>query len=380
MTMSEITNKDAFYAAFPPVSKAEWLEQIQQDLKGADFEEKLMWKTVEGFDVQPFYHPEDQEGKEAIQFSFKPGDWAMRQNYTINFAPEAAEKLEALQKQDFNQIGFVLEDVQAIHQLLPLAQGATAKGIGVILSAPEDRDGLVNALKAKITAGEWDGDNLFAIEADWASMMTSTKLSLIELSKHFSGKTFFIDGHRIHFRSLSAWQEVATILANIDEMLEETSSELSAREVFEHLTITVAVGPDYFMEMAKIRALRMLVANLFHLYDPEIKNPDQVYIHALNSEKHRNEEDPDRNLLQSTTEAMSALSAGVQSLSLDTQDQTKERSLVFFERITRNIQLLLKHESHFGKVQAPVAGAYYVEELTEQIARQAWESFKNAIA
>lgn len=378
--MSEITNKEAFYAAFPPVSKATWLEQIQKDLKGADFEERLVWQTPEGFPVQPFYHPEDQEGKEIIQFSFSPGQWAMRQNYEIPMGPDAVEKLKALQKQDFHQIGFELREARIIHQLLPLAQAATAGGIGVILRTPDDRDGMVNILKGKIAAGEWTAGNLFAIEADWASMMTSTKQSLIELSKHFSGKTFFIDGHRIHMRSLAAWQEVATILANLDEMLEETSSALTVREVFDHLTITVAVGPDYFMEMAKIRALRMLVANVFHLYDPDMEHPDQVYVHAINSEKHRNAEDPDRNLLQNTTEAMSALSAGVQSLSLDTQDQTKERSLAFFERINRNIQLLLKHESHFGKVQAPVAGAYYVEELTGQIARKAWDAFKNAIA
>lgn len=373
--MSENTNKEPLFAEFPAVSKAQWLELIQKDLKGADFHDTLVWDTPEGFAVQPVYTAEDVH--ETVQFSFATNEWAMRQNYLVFSVEEARQKLEALVKQDFTQAGLVLDNPQLIHHLGELAFLGAEMGVSLFLSAPSHRNELAMAFAQWIRNNPDGSEHIAGIETDWAHLHTDAKLALAELVPKYGGTLFYIDGHLIHQEAGNNTEELSRLLMRFDEMMEEVSgSGVSVADMLPRMKVTLAVGPDYFMEMAKIRAARLLLANILHIYDPQLRHPDQLHIHAVNSFRYHDAEDPDRNLLQSTTEAMSAISAGVQSLSLDTQDHTPERDVAFYERITRNIQLLLKHESHLGKVHDPAGGAYYVETLTHQLAQQAWNAFR----
>ena len=136
----------------------------------------------------------------------------------------------------------------------------------------------------------------------------------------------------------------------------------------------MAVSSNYFMEMAKFRAGRMLWANIVNAYTGGCAR--KMFTHAVTSGWNITAYDPYVNMLRGTTEAMSASLAGVHSLEVLPFDTAYESPTEFSSRIARNVQLLLKNESHFDNVVDPAGGSYYIENLTQSIAEQAWKLFK----
>jgi methylmalonyl-CoA mutase len=138
-----------------------------------------------------------------------------------------------------------------------------------------------------------------------------------------------------------------------------------------------AVGSNYFMEIAKLRAARMLWAKIVDAYKPKDKNYCKTFIHVVTSTWNKTLYDPYVNMLRSTTEAMSAALGGADSITVNPFDSVYKDSDEFSERIARNIQIILKEEAHFDKVSDPAGGSYYIENLTNSIAEKAWELFIN---
>ena len=137
-----------------------------------------------------------------------------------------------------------------------------------------------------------------------------------------------------------------------------------------------SVGTNYFMEIAKLRAARLLWANVMAPYNPKRGCSSKLRAHIQTSAWNQTVYDPYVNMLRGTTEAMSAAIAGVDSIEVLPFDHAYEKPTEFSSRIARNVQLLLKEESHFDQVTDPAAGSYYIEELTASIAKAAWDLFK----
>lgn len=141
------------------------------------------------------------------------------------------------------------------------------------------------------------------------------------------------------------------------------------------LRFSFSVSSNYFMEIAKLRAARMLWANIVKGYNPEKNCAGKMMIHAETSRWNQTVYDPYVNMLRGTTEAMSAAIGGVYSLEVTPFDRAFEAPTEFAKRIARNVELLLKHESHFDQVVDPAGGSYYIENLTQSIAAEAWKLF-----
>ena len=154
-----------------------------------------------------------------------------------------------------------------------------------------------------------------------------------------------------------------------------TEGGLTADEAGKAIKFNMGVGGNYFMEIAKFRAARMLWAMIVKAYAPACDCAAKMRVHAETSTFNKTIYDAHVNLLRTQTEAMSATIAGVDSLTVNGFDVTYKESDDFSERIARNQQLLLKEESHFDKVTDPSAGSYYIENLTNSIAEQAWKLF-----
>jgi methylmalonyl-CoA mutase len=153
-----------------------------------------------------------------------------------------------------------------------------------------------------------------------------------------------------------------------------TEAGLDINQIAERMTLHVAVGSNYFMEIAKIRAARMLWANVLKAHNAK---HTQVFVHASTSKWNKSVYDPNVNMLRTTTETMSAALGGADSIHVDAYDDTYKCADEFSARIARNQQIILKEESYFDKIVDPSSGSYYIESLTDAIAQHAWKLFQD---
>ncbi len=158
-------------------------------------------------------------------------------------------------------------------------------------------------------------------------------------------------------------------------MTQLTERGLSINEIAPRLKFNFAVGSNYFLEIAKIRAARLLWAQIVHAYGPCCDSKTKMYIHSTTSNWNKTIYDAHVNMLRTTTESMSSIIGGSDSLTVNPFNSVYEQSTDFSERIARNQQLLLKEESYLDKVVDPAAGSYYIENLTSSIAEETWKLF-----
>ncbi len=402
-------------ADFPAVSTQEWMDKITADLKGADFNKKLVWKTNEGFNVMPFYRAEDIEnlkttdvvpGKFPYVRGTKPNnEWLIRQDIEVTDITQANEKALDVLCKGCTSLGFILnkQDVTeaAIANLLQNIE-APAVELNFIVCASKSAD-LAFILTDYFKSKEYDLKTVKgSIMVDPIHrMLTSGKdLSVEEITQNCKHAVMAVK-ELPHFRVLNVnavdlsnagafnAQELGYALAWGNQylsMMIEAGIEPSIAA--KKIKFNFGVSGNYFMEIAKFRAAKLLWANIVDAYQGKClkdncshteegicKCAAKMYIHAETSTFNKTIFDANVNMLRTQTEAMSATLGGVNSLTVLPYDITYKKADDFSERIARNQQLLLKEESHFDKVADPAAGSYYIETLTNELAAKAWEIF-----
>ena len=200
----------------------------------------------------------------------------------------------------------------------------------------------------------------------------------IRRSEKYAGlKVLAVNGRFFHNAGSTIVQELGFTLAQANEYLVEmTERDLRADLIAGKMTFNLSVGSNYFFEMAKFRAARMLWARILEEYGIETDESARMSIHAETSFWNKTVYDPYVNILRTATEAMSAVLGGIHSLTVLPFDLTYEDPVPFAERIARNQQVLLKGESNLDKVADPAAGSYYIEHLTQSIAAESWKLFQ----
>lgn len=396
---------EKLFAEFPPVSTKEWEEVITKDLKGADYQKKLIWKTGEDFDVRPYYRAEDLEGIKHLgtlpgEFPFVRGtkednNWLVRQDFCVceGYDKANAHALDALNK-GANSIGFRLTGEISDAEMATLLNGIelTAAEINftyLCTEAPKTIKSFIAYVESKgynkdeirasfdfdplrtlNTKGYFCCDNVFEIAAECVRLVADYKRI----------RVIGVRPYTFNDAGASITQELGFGLAmGVEYMDRLTDLGLSAEEVAKRIKFNFAVSSNYFMEIAKFRAARMLWANIVKDYGVECGCALKMKIHAITSAWNQTIYDAYVNMLRDTTEAMSAALAGVDSLEVLPFDHAFAKPGEFGNRIARNVQNLLKEESHFDKVIDPAAGSYYIENLTASIANVAWDIFKKTI-
>ncbi|MCM1052048.1 MAG: methylmalonyl-CoA mutase small subunit [Paenibacillus sp.] len=391
--------KEKLFEQFPPISTAEWKAKVEADLKGAPFDKKLVWRTNEGFNVQPMYRLEDIEDLATTnslpgEFPYLRGtrtdnDWLVRQEI-IAETPEEANRLalDVLTK-GVNSLGFNIQDPSA-ETLKTLLAGIDLKKVEInftccIKKAQPLAEALVAYLKAIGCAEEFKGSidfNPFKkplrkgvnfAEADLVKMACD----LLDAVKDVRGlRVLSVDSDMLSNAGAFIYQELGYALAwGADWMTLLTEAGRNASEVACRIKFNMGVSSNFFMELAKFRAARMLWAQIVAQYKPECGCAPKMVAHATTSRFNQTLYDAHVNLLRSQTESMSAALAGVDSITVTPFDTPYKTPDEFSERIARNQQHLLKEESHLDKVIDPAGGSYYVETLTVAIAKEAWKLF-----
>ena len=394
-------SKEKLFSDFPSVSTEAWMEKITADLKGADFEKKLVWKTNEGFKVKPFYRKEDLENlktTEALPGEFpylrgtKKDDntWLVRQDIKVECAKEANAKALDILNKGVDSLGFSLKKKDlCLEYIDTLLNGICADCVELNFSTCQGATvALANLLVDYFTKKGYDLATLrgsvnydpmgkmMAKGKDMTAYLATAK-ELVEALKSLP-KYRCISVNAIELNNAGSYisQELGYALAWGNEYLNAlVEAGLSVDEVAKKIKFNFGISSNYFLEIAKFRAARMLWANIVKEYAPKCDCACKMKVHAETSTFNLTLFDAHVNMLRTQTEAMSAALAGVDSITVSPFDKAFQAADDFSERIARNQQLLLKEECHFDKVVDPAAGSYYIENLTVSIAQQAWNLF-----
>jgi methylmalonyl-CoA mutase len=392
------------FQEFPPVSTQQWMDKVTADLKGADFNRKLVWKTNEGIDVQPFYRAEDLENLDYLnslpgEFPYVRGtkknnnEWLVRQSIVVKDFAEANKKALNYLMRGVDSLAFVfdgcteytvadlavlLNDIQLDAVEVNFVCKCRACKIAELFVAYAKQGNYdLKSIRASVEydpfgkyalTGKFKKDQAFATEQA-IKMIAATA----ELTKF---KTLAVNGKNFGNAGSSIVQELAYSLALGAEYLTAlTEAGLDVDSVAKKLKFNLSVSANYFLEIAKLRAARLLWAQIVKAYEPNCKCSCKMTIHAETGSWNKTVYDAYVNMLRTQTEAMSASLGGADSITVLPFNAAYEESNEFSDRIARNQQLLLKEESHFSKIADPAAGSYYIEELTASIADQAWKLF-----
>ncbi len=397
-------------ADFAPVSAETWKNKIIADLKGADFDKKLVWRTPEGFNVQPFYRREDLKGLKTTnsapgQFPYVRGtrennEWDIRQNICAcqNARKANAKALEVLNK-GINSIGFCMNKEKLnYHFIKVLLQDIRIDIIPVNFTicackAPELANILVRYIGREYKGVDWKNfRGSINVDPIKAMLVKGKPLSREQVSEKLAAvvkaakslpnyRVVAVNSVVLNNSGAYAAQELAYALAwGAEYMTMLTEAGVPNYRAANAIRFNMGIGGNYFMEIAKFRAGRLLWAKIVEAYKAPIftaalKNAAKMNVSAETSRFNMTIFDAYVNLLRSQTETMSAALAGVDEITVTPFDVTYERPTDFSERIARNQQLLLKEEAHFDKIVDPAAGSYYLENLTASIAAEAWKQF-----
>ncbi len=383
---------------FPPVPTAAWEERIQADLKGADYEKKLVWKTPEGLKVRPYYRAEHLEG--LLSVGILPGeapyvrgnkprgnDWTIRQDFEEPDPAKANELARQALDKGAESVGLQAVKAGSKEALAELLNGIRMEETPVhFLQSTYDPvflDHLAGVAGTGDAKGSLNADPMGRYllykkfrqgpEEDMgqvAGLLDKAKALLPHIM------VINVNGQHIHNAGGSAVQEAAFALSQGNEYLAQlTAKGIPVEDITPRMQFTLATGSAYFMEIAKIRAIRMLWAIIVAQYQTSSPGDGRMKIHAVTSNWNKSVYDPYVNMLRTTTEAMAASIGGVDSMTVSPFDSSYKKPDPFSFRMARNQQIILKHEAYFDKVADPAAGSYYVENLTDSLARAAWDLF-----
>ncbi len=391
------------FSEFPPVSTEKWEEVINKDLKGADYDKKLVWHTIEGFNVRPYYRAENLEGLDYLESN--PGErpytrghqgggnvWEVRQDIRVSDLAEANRiALDAVER-GATSLGLCAKQVHSVDDLAILLKGIYINAVSINFLCSEDYLQLLklyvdyarqNGYDPKELCGSTDFDPFrYALQhgrfhrGEEGDMQMACQLVAYAHEELPKFRVLTVNSNVLHNAGANIVQELGFGLAAANELVARLTDLGGKMEhIGRSIVLNVGVGSTYFMEIAKIRAARLLWSKIVEQYKPECDCPYKLFINATTSTWNQSVYDPYVNMLRSTTEAMSSAVAGADSISVLPFDNAFKKADDFGYRIARNQQLLLKEESYLDKIVDPAAGSYYIENLTNEICKGAWEHF-----
>ncbi|MBN2214885.1 MAG: methylmalonyl-CoA mutase subunit beta [Bacteroidales bacterium] len=396
---------ERLFSDFPEVTRQEWEKKIREDLKDPDHEKKLVWHTREGFDVKAFYCAEDLQHLKYLEGI--PGEfpyvrtgktelnkWEIRQDITIGDPEKANKTALRILKKGVTSLGLKTDGKMtgSAKRLSLLLKGIPLDRVTINLLTGKDTPKVIEYMFEEISRRKLDANELKgSFDFDPIGSLTingnfyhsldtdfnSLKILILRASGTLSSyKVVEVNGLNFSNAGANIVQELAFVLSMGNDYLAAlTERGLKADDIAPRMHFVFGIGSDYFMEIAKLRAARLLWAQIVKAYHPEDDASAGMFIHAVTTRWNRTLCDPYVNMLRSTTESMSAILGGADSVEITPFDSAYAVESEFSLRNARNTQILLKEEASFDKVIDPAAGSYYIENLTHHLVQKAWDLF-----
>ena len=380
------------------------MEKINADLKGADFNKKLVWKTRDGLSVMPFYRQEDLTRLPHSRllpgdFPFTRGlqvagnNWLIRQDITVTDYKAANRKALDILMRGITSPGFMIADPDTVsnENIAILLKDIHPESVELNFSVAGKAKELLAAVKEWLKETHSDKNQVrVTISADPLGRLAANGTLCVPVDE---GLDYLADLVRecAGEPGLRCLEPAGTLFSNAgagpvaelaytlalgsDYLAALTARGISAEDAAGAMRFTLGIGPDFFPEIARLRAARMLWAAIVKEYGAADEASAYMHIHAVTGRWNKTLYDPYVNMLRTQTEAMSAVLGGAESVTVEPFDTVFRSVGEFSERIACNQQLLLMEEAHLDKVADPGAGSYYIEELTSMMAGEAWKIF-----
>lgn len=401
--MNQTKNKHRLFSEFQAPTSSDWEAQLTKDLKGADYQKTLFTKTREGFDIKPFYRREelkDTQLSDALpgEFPFlrgskKNNDWQVRQDIMVDSIEHANKKAIELTAKGVNSIGFMFSDQfqPSVHDIERLMENIHSEELEINFLCGAASHKIISIYQELVERYKRDAERI-QVSVDFDPFMafafrgkfcqtedyafTHAKQLVYAAKALPNSRVLAVNSYTLRNAGATIVQELAFALSQGVQYLDKLSDlGLSAEKVVPRIKFNMGVGSNYFMEIAKLRAARYLWAKIVSAFLPDSPELGRMKIHSQSVSWNKSVYDAQVNMLRTTTEGMSAVLGGTDSLCLMPYNMPYQLPNDFSERIARNQQLLFKEESFLDKVSDPAAGSYYIENLTNNLVRKAWNLF-----
>jgi len=402
--MSQDKTIKKLFSDFAPTTTQEWEEKIKSDLKGADYDRKLIWKSPEGIKIKPYYRSEDIEDKEYLktqpgQFPFVRGNktdnnWFVRQDIYVNDIKKANKKSLDILMKGVTSLGFIFSDKfdMQVTDTEELLENIFADSVEInFVAGNRNAHKIVSVYESLVKKYNRDPEKIFgSVDFDpFSALLFEGKFcqteayafehaaQIINASKFLPEfRTLSVNGLNLRNAGANIVEELAfTLSMGAEYITKLTDLELSVDDIAPRIKFNLGVGSNYFMEIAKLRAGRILWAKIVNAYGPKSTDITKMHIHSANISFNKTIYDAHANLLRTTTETLSAVLGGTDSFTVLPYNSVMEWPTEFSERIARNQQLVIKEEAFIDKITDPSAGSYYIENLTDHLIEKAWELF-----
>ncbi|MBP6758213.1 MAG: methylmalonyl-CoA mutase subunit beta [Flavobacterium sp.] len=356
---------------FDPVSSKQWKQKIQFELDGADYNQTLIWNSPEDIQVKPFYHGDEFKGVAAVHT--KASEFQICQNIFVHdLAKSNLRAIDSINR-GAESIRFTIKnetvDVAKLLENLPLEQVTIYFNLTFLsVDFVKKIDAFAQKTNAKIFCN-LDPIGQLAKDGNWFATKEKNNFETLNLISTATTNVSLIgiNGGLYQNAGANMVQQIAYSLAHANEYFNRFTT-INQPIVFE-----ISVGTNYFFEIAKLRALRLL----FNLIAKEYNHNLDCHLLVSPTKRNKTIYDYNVNMLRTTTECMSAILGGADAISNLPYDALYHKDNEFGDRIARNQLLILKHESYFDKVDNPADGSYYIETLTNQLAEKALTLFKD---
>ena len=360
------------FTNFAPVSAKEWKQKIQFELKGADYNETLIWNSPDDIKVKPFYDKEDV--KEVISVTTKASEFKICQNIFVHDINKSIERALDSLARGAESIRFTIEDetiaIEKLLEKLPLESTPIFFHLNFIsIDFVQKIESIATKRKATIYCNI-DPIGQLAKEGNWFTTSEKNNFETLNnlVKRDNSLSLISVNGALYQNAGATIVQQIAYTLAHANEYFNHI--ELSKPQT---MVLEIAVGTNYFFEIAKLRAIRLL----FNLIAKEYNQNWNCHLVVTPTKRNKTLYDYNVNMLRTTTECMSAILGGADTIANLPYDALYHKDNEFGDRIARNQLLILKNESYFDKVNNPSDGSYYIESLTQQLADKALVLFKD---
>ncbi len=360
------------YSFFPPLTKEDWIEAAKGELEGIHPFDKLTF-SIDGVDILPYYDQTDTKNKniEALPISNNP---FLGPRAWLNLAPVSVVDSQKANKAALSYLGSgadgIFFDLQTDFKATDLLQDIELPFCGVAFlvdpSQVSFREDFLKYVRARENYIESLSGALF-----WKSEPEKLKGIIEGLS---DSNHFYANGLTVE-EALTPTDEISSLLAKAVKRIDNlTDQGIDIKKILKATAFSLPIQTDLFVEIAKLRALRLLWSQLSRAYDRSLES--SVFIHGYSPSWIKTEYQPHGNMLKSTTAALSAVLGGCDGLSIMPEDPANS----LLNRITRNVSSILREESYLSQVADPTAGSYYIENLTDQFAQQAWSKFQKLVS
>jgi len=357
---------------FESISAKAWKQKIQLDLKGDDYNEALIWNSPEGIDVKPFYHADEFKNLPETSAT-KATSWKICQTIYVADDEQANTKALDVLSRGAESIKFIIpsEDIVLDTLLKDINFTSTSLHFELQFLSEEFVKKIIHIPSNSKSHINLDIIGNLAKTGNWHyNLQKDHKILESIVSNSASLRSILsVDVSLYQNAGANMVQQLAYALAHANEYLNNFGEKVTNQ-----INFSISIGTNYFFEIAKLRALQLLWKTLASEYT---SNVSDCHILATPTKRNKTIYDYNTNMLRTTTECMSAILGGANTICNLPYDAVYHKDNEFGERISRNQLLILKHESYFNKVSNPADGSYYIESLTQQMAEKALALFKS---